>query len=226
MSVGCCGRNEPTTYSNGECFQDQRLVALDLDCARRPLQSHVGGANWRWGPFKGFHLCHSLSCHQRPVLVRSPGACSRGDRLRRMPRCARSPANDRSARYRGNQENDAESRSQVLLHAAAIFFSLEMLHRISDRHVLHPDNLRLNSRTRPPSPDLARRLPRGLAFVFMCLPSLGRPAAQRKSGTKISRHHRHSLAAGVSISVHSAAALRSANVTSCAAGFRDERLLT
>ena len=37
---------------------------------------------------------------------------------------------------RGNQENDDQSRSQVLLHAAAIFFSLPMPHRISDRRVL------------------------------------------------------------------------------------------
>jgi hypothetical protein len=36
---------------------------------------------------------------------------------------------------RGNEEYDDQSRSQILLHAATIFLSLEMPHRISDRRV-------------------------------------------------------------------------------------------
>jgi len=39
---------------------------------------------------------------------------------------------------RGNEDKDDQGCSEILLHAAAIFFSLEMSHRISDRRVL-PD---------------------------------------------------------------------------------------
>jgi hypothetical protein len=59
MSVGCCGRNE---RKNGECFQDQRLVARDLRLCTPTLGGRIA-CRWRilaMGPFKGFHLCHSL----------------------------------------------------------------------------------------------------------------------------------------------------------------------
>ena len=60
MSVGCCGRNE---RKNGECFQDQRLVARDLRLCTPTLGGRIA-CRWRilaMGPFKGFALMSSAT---------------------------------------------------------------------------------------------------------------------------------------------------------------------